>query len=31
MGERWGEMFANAGRNLEEARIALYQAVTRKA
>ena len=31
MGPDWGEMFANVGRNLEESRIALIQAVARKA
>ena len=30
MGPDWGEMFANVARNLEEGRIALYQAVARK-
>ncbi len=29
--EQWGEMFANAARNLEENRIALIQALARKA
>jgi SAM-dependent methyltransferase len=31
MGPDWGEMFGNVGRNLEEGRIAIYQAVARKA
>ncbi len=31
MGPDWGEMFANVARNLEEGRIALIQAVARKA
>ncbi len=30
MGPEWGEMFANAARNLEAGRIAIYQAVARK-
>ncbi len=30
MGDDWRDMFGNVGRNLEEARIALYQAVARK-
>ncbi len=29
--EQWGGMFANAGRNLERGRIALIQALARKA
>ncbi len=28
--EQWGDMFANAARNLEQGRIARYQAVARK-
>ena len=31
MGPDWGEMFANVGRNLEQGRIALIQALARKA
>ncbi len=31
MGPEWGEMFANAARNLEQGRIALIQALARKA
>jgi hypothetical protein len=31
LGERCGAMFANAARNLEQGRIALIQALARKA
>ena len=31
MGERWGDMFANAARDLEQDRITLIQALARKA